>query len=77
MLSIYRMMNLIRKFEEQALRLFEANKLRGSVHLCIGQEAPPAAVCALLKPDDYIASTHRATATAWRRAPIRATRWPS
>ncbi len=57
--GIYRMMNVIRKFEEKALYLFESNKLRGSVHLCIGQEAIPATVCSLLNPDDYIASTHR------------------
>ncbi len=57
--SIYRTMNVIRKFEEKALYLFESNKLRGSVHLCIGQEAIPATVCSLLNPDDYIASTHR------------------
>lgn len=59
LLEIYRMMNRIRKFEEKALNFFERNVLRGSVHLCIGQEATPAAVCSLLNPDDYISSTHR------------------
>lgn len=39
LLGINFMMNKIRKFEEKAVALFEANKLRGSVHLCIGQEA--------------------------------------
>ena len=39
LLDIYFMMNKIRKFEEKAVALFEASKLRGSVHLCIGQEA--------------------------------------
>jgi acetoin:2,6-dichlorophenolindophenol oxidoreductase subunit alpha len=57
--DIYFMMNKIRCFEKKALSLFEANKLRGSVHLCLGQEAVPAAVCALLNKDDYITSTHR------------------
>ena len=57
--NVYFTMNKIRKFEEKALHLFETNKLRGSVHLCIGQEATPATVCELLNPDDYIASTHR------------------
>ena len=56
---IYEMMNKIRKFEEKALYLFENNYLRGSVHLCIGQEAVPATVCSLLKESDYITSTHR------------------
>lgn len=59
LIDIYYMMNLIRDFELKALALFEANKLRGSVHLCVGQEATPATVCALLRKSDYIASTHR------------------
>lgn len=59
LLDIYFMMHKIRKFEEKALHLFEANKLRGSVHLCIGQEATPATVCSLLNEGDYITSTHR------------------
>ncbi|MDO8685924.1 MAG: thiamine pyrophosphate-dependent dehydrogenase E1 component subunit alpha [Clostridiales bacterium] len=56
---IYRTMNIIRKFEEKALYLFENNYLRGSMHLCIGQEAIPATVCSLLRDEDYITSTHR------------------
>ena len=59
LLDIYFMMNKIRKFEEKALHLFEANKLRGSVHLCIGQEATPAVFGSLLNENDYITSTHR------------------
>lgn len=58
-IKIYETMNKIRKFEEKALSLFESNKLRGSVHLCIGQEAIPATVCSLLRDIDYITSTHR------------------
>jgi pyruvate dehydrogenase E1 component alpha subunit len=52
-------MKQIRYFEETALRFFEENKLRGSVHLCIGQEAISASVIALLTDGDYITSTHR------------------
>ena len=59
LLGIYFTMNKIRKFEEKALHLFESNKLRGSVHLCIGQEATPATVCSMLRGEDYITSTHR------------------
>lgn len=40
-LGVYFMMNKIRKFEDKALSFFEENKLRGSVHLCVGQEAIP------------------------------------
>ena len=59
LLGIYFTMNKIRKFEEKALHLFESNKLRGSVHLCIGQEATPATACSMLRDEDYITSTHR------------------
>jgi len=58
-LLIYRNMNRIRSFELKALSLFEANKLRGSVHLYIGEEAVAATVCSRLSDEDYIASTHR------------------
>jgi pyruvate dehydrogenase E1 component alpha subunit len=56
---IYETMLKIRKFEEKALSLFEENKLRGSVHLYIGQEAVAATVCSRLREEDYITSTHR------------------
>jgi len=56
---IFQTMHNIRAFEQTALKLFEENKLRGSVHLYIGQEAIAAAVCANLTDRDYIASTHR------------------
>lgn len=56
---VYYTMNLIRDFENQSLKFFEENVLRGSVHLCVGEEAVPATVCELLNPYDYIASTHR------------------
>ena len=58
-LHIYTTMNIIRKFEEKALQLFESNMLRGSVHLCVGQEAIAATVCSHLRDTDYITSTHR------------------
>jgi pyruvate dehydrogenase E1 component alpha subunit len=59
LISIFETMNKIRKFEEKALQLFEQNKLRGSVHLYIGQEAIASTVCSLLRDTDYITSTHR------------------
>ena len=57
--DIYLVMNQIRLFEEKALRLFGENKLRGSVHLYIGEEAIASSVIALLGDKDYITSTHR------------------
>lgn len=59
LLSIYMTMNKIRKFEEKALTFFEEDKLRGSVHLYIGEEASAATICEFLNDDDYITSTHR------------------
>ena len=56
---IYETMVRIRAFEFRALKLFEENKLRGSGHLYIGEEAVAATVCSRLTNDDYIASTHR------------------
>ena len=56
---IYTTMSRIRAFEEKALKLFESNKLRGSVHLYIGQEAVAATVCSHLRDIDYITSSHR------------------
>ena len=59
LVGIYRTMLTIRRFEEKALELFEANLLRGSVHLYIGEEAIAATICSLLQETDYITSTHR------------------
>ena len=58
-LRIYLTMNRIRAFELKALNLFEENKLRGSVHLYVGEEGVAATVGSRLTDDDYIASTHR------------------
>ncbi|MDR0589472.1 MAG: thiamine pyrophosphate-dependent dehydrogenase E1 component subunit alpha [Spirochaetaceae bacterium] len=57
--DIYLVMKQIRLFEETSFRFFQENKLRGSVHLCIGQEAISASVIGLLNDGDYITSTHR------------------
>lgn len=58
-LWIYTKMHEIRNFEERVYRLFEENKLRGSVHLYSGEEAIAATVCSTLEDKDYISSTHR------------------
>lgn len=53
------MMYRIRAFEMKALSFFEENKLRGSVHLCVGEEAGPATMANFISDSDYITSTHR------------------
>jgi len=57
--KIYKTMNEIRDFEMKALSFFEQNKLRGSVHLYVGEEAIASTVCSQLRDTDYITSTHR------------------
>ena len=58
-LSLYRCMLEIREFEMKAREIFRSGKMPGFIHLYIGEEAVAAGVCAQLKTDDYVASTHR------------------
>jgi acetoin:2,6-dichlorophenolindophenol oxidoreductase subunit alpha len=57
--DLYATMRLIRGVEERMMEFQKAGELPGPVHLCIGQEAVAAGVCAHLSDRDYIASTHR------------------
>ena len=49
----------IRLFEEAVNQLYLGAKMPGLAHLYIGQEAVAVGVCAALRKDDYITSTHR------------------
>ena len=55
----YRMLRLIRGFEERALGLVKSGVIVGGIHPYIGQEAVAVGVCAALRPADRITSTHR------------------
>ena len=57
--SIHSTMVRIRAFESRIEELFRAGKLPGFVHTYLGQEAIAAGICAVLRADDYITSTHR------------------
>jgi pyruvate dehydrogenase E1 component alpha subunit len=57
--DLYRSMVLIREAEETVLRLFSQNRMPGFIHSYIGEEATAVGVCAPLRPDDYVSSTHR------------------
>jgi len=59
LLDIYRTMVTVRLFETMAGEHFAAGKIPGFIHLSIGQEASSVGVCSCLRPDDYVASTHR------------------
>src|SRR5262245_62724849 len=49
----------IRRFEERVVELVNANEIAGVTHEYVGQEAVAAGVCAALRTDDVITSTHR------------------
>lgn len=57
--ALYRTMRMIRRFEEHVVELVNANEIAGVTHEYIGQEAVAAGVCAALRPDDIVTSTHR------------------
>jgi pyruvate dehydrogenase E1 component alpha subunit len=58
-LSVYRLMATIREFEGKANDLYTSAIMPGLAHLSIGQEGTEVGVCAALREDDYITSTHR------------------
>jgi TPP-dependent pyruvate/acetoin dehydrogenase alpha subunit len=59
LLDMYRQMLRIRTFEEQVERLHRRGALEGPFHSSAGQEAVAVGVCAVLRRDDVITSTHR------------------
>ena len=59
LLAMYRDMTTIRFFEEQVDQLYRSAKMPGLAHLYTGEEAVAVGVCAALRRDDYITSTHR------------------
>ncbi|HZU55265.1 MAG TPA: thiamine pyrophosphate-dependent dehydrogenase E1 component subunit alpha [Actinocrinis sp.] len=57
--ELYRTVRLIRRFEERAIDLVRSGVIVGGIHPYIGEEAIAAGVCAALRRDDFITSTHR------------------
>jgi len=58
-IEMYRKMLEIRLFEEKVFELYGQNLVPGTIHLYAGEEAVAVGVCANLRKDDYIVSTHR------------------
>src|SRR3984893_12953947 len=58
-LPLYRHMLLIRRCEEQLAKCHQRGLVHGACHTYVGQEAIAAGVCAHLRPDDVVFSTHR------------------
>src|ERR1700674_5277385 len=57
--TLFRSMTRIRATEETIAALLDENEIRCPTHLCTGQEAIAAGVCAALRKDDYIFGGHR------------------
>jgi 2-oxoisovalerate dehydrogenase E1 component len=58
-LGLYEQMTRLRQFELAAQKCYKSGRMPGFIHLYIGQEASAVGVCAHLRPDDWITSTHR------------------
>jgi pyruvate dehydrogenase E1 component alpha subunit len=59
LLELYHTMLKIRRFEERCNYLYMQGRIPSTLHLYIGQEAVASGVCANLRNDDTLASTHR------------------
>ncbi|GAB3979413.1 pyruvate dehydrogenase (acetyl-transferring) E1 component subunit alpha [Actinoallomurus acanthiterrae] len=57
--ELLRQMLRIRRFEEKCVELYSAAKIRGFLHLYIGEEAVAAGALQALTPDDNVVSTYR------------------
>lgn len=58
-IDLYRQMLLIRRCEEQLAKCHQRGLVHGACHTYVGQEAIAVGVCAELRKDDVVFSTHR------------------
>lgn len=59
LLGLYRTMQLVRQCEEELARCHQRGLIHGACHTYVGQEAIAAGICARLRRDDVVFSTHR------------------
>ena len=57
--DLLRQMLMIRRFEEKCAELYQAEKIRGFLHLYIGEEAVAVGVMSALTADDAVVATYR------------------
>jgi len=57
--ALLRTMMLIRRFEEKTAEMYARGRIKGFLHLYIGEEAVATGAIAALRPDDYIVSHYR------------------
>ena len=58
-IELLRGMLLIRRFEEKAAELYQAGKIRGFLHLYIGEEAVAVGAMEAIEPTDAVVTTYR------------------
>lgn len=58
-MALLHQMLRVRRFEEKCDELYQSEKIRGFLHLAIGEEAISTAVMAALTPDDAVVATYR------------------
>lgn len=59
LLELFEKMVLIRQFERKVFEFSTTGVVRGSVHLCIGEEAAAVGAVMSMGKDDYLLPTHR------------------
>lgn len=59
LLGLYRQMLRIRRFEERCAELYSGERIRGFVHLYVGEEAVATGVIDRMGPDDALVTTYR------------------
>lgn len=57
--ELLRQMLRVRRFEEKCIELYSAAKIRGFLHVYIGEEAVAAGVISTLDPQDAVVATYR------------------
>jgi 2-oxoisovalerate dehydrogenase E1 component len=59
LLEQYRLMELIRRFEDRAADLFKEGVIFGTAHSCVGQEAIAVGAAGVMRDTDYLVGHHR------------------
>ena len=59
LLEQYRLMALIRRFEDRAAELFREGVIFGTAHSCVGQEAIAVGAGGVMRDTDYLVGHHR------------------
>ncbi len=59
LMGLLHQMLRVRRFEEKCDELYQSEKIRGFLHLAIGEEAISTAVMAALTPEDAVVATYR------------------